>query len=192
MRTEENRRKARPEAPIPGFFTGLKRNFVTKTLALPFNIAGGLYTRELNRQERAKPEFLGNTQKPDITDKYRAWKETDGYTKTKKGMVPTTHSITPRPPHHSFDLLNGGKGLSHMIQLESTFDLKNLIPHNKFEEHKARIAAKAKNDQKISDAHSSVTSSAYPYEKTPSDPAPSVFGPSSMQRGIPYDPYMRK
>ena len=184
-----NRRKPRPEAPLPGFFTGMKPNFVSKTLALPFNIAGGIGARFRNIKEHEKPEYHGNTAEPNR--RYEARIERDGYTTTEKGMVPTKHSSVPRPPYHTYDILDGGKSQKHIIELESTFDLKNIIPHDKFEQHKARIAAKANNDQKIANA-ASFAPDAYEYTKDPTNPAPPDFGPESRKIGIPYGPYMRK
>ena len=184
-----NRRKARPGADKPGFFTGMKPNFVSKTLALPINLVGSINAKFKNKKEREKPENLGNT-----LDDGRVYQRTqipiDTHISTDKGMVPTNHLLTPKPDYHYFDLLNGGNKTRHTVELESTYDLTNVIPHEKWK-HDARIAAKAANDEKIANA-GALDPASYPYIKTPSLPEPPHLRPESMSTQQPYDPYKRK
>lgn len=184
-----NRRKARPGANNPGFFTGMKPNFVSKTLALPINIAGAVHAGFKNKKEREKPENLGNRLTPG-RERQRTQVPINTHISTDMGMVPTNHMLTPKPDYHYFDLLNGGNKTRHTIELESTFDLTNVIPHEKWK-HDARVAAKAANDEKIASA-GALDPAAYPYTKTPNSPAPSHLRPESMSAQVPYDPYRRK
>ena len=182
-----NRRKARPGANNPGFFTGMKPNFVSKALALPINVVGNAATYFENRKELKKPENLGNSH--NSWDRQKTTVPINTHISTDKGMVPTSNKLVPRPAFHSFDLLSGGKQTTHSIDLESTYDLTNVIPHEKWK-HDARVAAKAANDEKISSA-GNFGPIAFPYQKTPDSPAPEHLRPESMVK-YPYDPYRRK
>ena len=72
-------------------------------------------------------------------------------TPVKGGTAPTTTMVVPRPTHHYFDLLDGGKKEAHNVQVEQTVDLMNVKPYQAADV-KARISAKEQNDAKIREA----------------------------------------
>lgn len=145
-----NRRKARPEDTQPGFYTGKKPNFMSRALAKPIDILGNLALTPKNMMEDQNPANMGND--PFGQDWYGKT-GFHGETPVEGGMAPTTTMITPRPTHHYFDLLDGGKKQMNVVQLDQTVDLMNIKPHQAADA-KARMAAKAENDAKIQKASS--------------------------------------
>lgn len=169
-----NRRKPRPESQDPGMFTGKKPNFMSRALAKPVNLLGNLALTPKNTMERRDPANMGN-------DPFgQNWYGKTGFhseTPVEGGMAPVTTMITPRPTHHYFDLLGGGKKEHHMIQLEQEIDLKNIRPEQGAEAM-AKMEQKAKNDEKISNA-------VQPLNK---EAMQATMGPSSYRPAY-YDPY---
>ena len=138
--TPVNRRKPRPEASKPGMFTGRNPNFVAKALAAPFNTIGNLALLPKNIKEKNDPENMGNNR--------------HFYNWTGRKTINVGDSeikITPRPSHHYFDLLDGGKKTAHFIDLNHKIDLRNITPE-KGADAAARIAAKSENDGRIHEA----------------------------------------
>lgn len=173
-----NRRKPRPEASKPGFFTGKNPNFVSRALAAPFNLLGNLALTPKNIEESQDPKNMGNDRH------FSFWygkKHHDGEIPVKGGMAPVRTTITPRPTHHYFDLLDGGKKEAHMIQLDQEIDLRNIRPE-KGVEAMAKMEQKAENDAKISGA------ALNPIDK---EVMQATMGPSSYRAAY-YNPYPKQ
>ena len=173
-----NRRKPRPEASKPGFFTGKNPNFVAKALAAPFNLLGHYALAPKNMMELHDPENMGNRRHPSF---WSGRKHHDGEIPVKGGMAPVRTTITPRPKYHYFDLLDGGKGTAHMIDIKQEIDLRNIRPE-KGAEAMAKIEQKAKNDAKISGAA---------LEPINKDTMQATMGPSSYRAAY-YNPYPKQ
>jgi len=162
----------------PGLFTGKKPNFVSRALAAPVNVLGNLALMPKNAIESRKPEHMGN-------DAHTLdWRGKTGFyseTPVEGGMAPVTTMMVPRPSHHYFDLLGGGKKEHHLIQLEQEIDLKNIRPEQGAEAM-AKMEKKAKNDAKISNA------APRPLDK---EAMQATMGPSSYRPAY-YDPYPKQ